>query len=413
MLPIHTLRFFPRLGDRYGLPEKPRPQMPLLAKPSQPLRRPSPRPGRTSAWPFIAIAFGEHYSTPPPSPRAPPALIRRRAFAPNPDDRVGLLAENRRRLARRRHGHLTAGAVPSRPHSPLNAKQVHYQLGRRRTVFFVIVFQQGAARQVLQVRSRGLRPPTAPGLAIFDPTPSATGDNHPHWAGLLAKGRQGLPCSRLASERGPARNSTVDVSRPGHGQCTRPGHTVSPQWACMLHARQNVVSNCPGLPRPLAAPTSDDANPHLAPCTSLHILNYARTVRYVTPRSASHRRRSNWPSPSRPRRLVDNFRPKPSTHPLSALPALSTEGADRPSAPPTAGRDGPSASGAFSCPHLTTCRPGAWAPAGPIPSRRPFHDRRPCLLPLHRLRLTESSPVISVSTRKRKHHKIGTVAPGP
>ena len=109
-----------------------------------------------------------------------------------PGDRVGILSENRVEWLLADLGILTAAAVNVPPHTPLTARQVHFQMtdASVRWLFVSDAVQLDKVRQV-----RGDLAALA-GIVVFDP--SCAGDGVPSWEEFLQRGRKTL--GRLGEE---------------------------------------------------------------------------------------------------------------------------------------------------------------------------------------------------------------------
>src|SRR5207248_2841961 len=116
--------------------------------------------------------------------------------------RVGLLSENRVEWLMADMAILTAGCVNVPPHSPLTARQVHFQLEETETRW-LFVSNQEQLDKIRQIRSEL---PKLEGIVVFDSnaaTPSprplppgergrGEGEEAQSWAGFLQHGRQVL-----------------------------------------------------------------------------------------------------------------------------------------------------------------------------------------------------------------------------
>jgi long-chain acyl-CoA synthetase len=111
-----------------------------------------------------------------------------------PGDRVGLLSENRIEWLIADMGILTAAAVNVPPHSPLTARQVHFQLEETET-HWLFVSNQDQLQKIRQIRSEL---PHLKGIVAFD-SEKAGGEAWP-WTGFLQRGRKALV--RHATELG-------------------------------------------------------------------------------------------------------------------------------------------------------------------------------------------------------------------
>jgi long-chain acyl-CoA synthetase len=100
-----------------------------------------------------------------------------------PDDRVGILSENRVEWMLADHGVLRAGAIDVPLHAPLSARQAHFQLADA-GVRWLFVSNRVQYDKIAQIRDEL---PDLRGVVAFDPS-GITGDVLP-WAGFLQRGR--------------------------------------------------------------------------------------------------------------------------------------------------------------------------------------------------------------------------------
>src|SRR5437660_7692089 len=114
-------------------------------------------------------------------------------------DRVGLLSENRVEWLMADMAILTAGCVNVPPHSPLTARQVHFQLEETETRWLFVSNQE----QLEKIRQIRAELPKLEGIVVFDSsvaTPSprplprgekgrGEGEEAQSWSGFLQRGR--------------------------------------------------------------------------------------------------------------------------------------------------------------------------------------------------------------------------------
>jgi long-chain acyl-CoA synthetase len=177
------------------------------------------------------------------------------------DERVGVLAENSVEWLLADMGILTAGAINVPLHSPLTARQVHFQLAETETCWMFVSNRE----QLEKIRQIRRELPALRGIVVFDA--KASGGDAVAWTEFLSRGRDAL--KRLA-----AAQAERQASIQPDDLCTivyTSGTTGNPKGAMLSHG--NIISN-------VAA--SQEASPH-EPHTVLlswlpysHI--YARTV---------------------------------------------------------------------------------------------------------------------------------------
>ena len=128
-----------------------------------------------------------------------------------PGDRVALVGENSVDWLMADLGILTAGAVTVPPHAPLTARQIHFQLARRRGRLGVRL-QRGAARQAARRPRRAAR---AARHRRLRPAPPRRTDARLASDGL-PRSAAGWRCRALRGEL-ERRRAALDRRRPGHG----------------------------------------------------------------------------------------------------------------------------------------------------------------------------------------------------
>jgi long-chain acyl-CoA synthetase len=148
-----------------------------------------------------------------------------------PGDRVGLLAENCPEWLITDMGILTAAAVNVPPHSPLSARQVHFQLldAGARWLFVSNQEQLDKARQI----HREL--PDLQGIVVFDA--ACAGPDALAWCSFLQRGRQALPRFRDELARRQAALTSEDLATIMYTS----GTTGNPKGVMLTHG--NLVSN--------------------------------------------------------------------------------------------------------------------------------------------------------------------------
>jgi long-chain acyl-CoA synthetase len=178
-----------------------------------------------------------------------------------PGDRVGLLGENCLEWLIADMGILAAGAVNVPPHSPLSARQVHFQLADAGACWLFV----STAEQLAKVRQVRGELPGLRGVVVFDRR--AAGDDASSWAGFLQRGRQALPRQREELARRERALAGEDLATIMYTS----GTTGNPKGVMLTHG--NLLTN---------AVASDNASPRSADAVLLgwlplsHI--YARTV---------------------------------------------------------------------------------------------------------------------------------------
>jgi long-chain acyl-CoA synthetase len=148
-----------------------------------------------------------------------------------PGDRVALLAENCPEWLVGDMGILTAAAVNVPPHSPLSARQVHFELhdAGARWLFVSNREQLDKARQI----RREL--PDLQGIVVFDA--ECAGPDATAWCTFLQRGRQALPRLREELARRQAGLKSDDLATIMYTS----GTTGNPKGVMLTHG--NLVSN--------------------------------------------------------------------------------------------------------------------------------------------------------------------------
>ncbi|HEV2949560.1 MAG TPA: long-chain fatty acid--CoA ligase [Gemmataceae bacterium] len=176
-------------------------------------------------------------------------------------DRVGLLSENRLEWLIADMAIMTVGAINVPPHSPLTARQVHFQLEETETRW-LFVSNQEQLEKIRQVR-REL--PRLENVIVFDT--AAAGSDAQSWSGFLQRGRMVLDrwnaeLVRREEKLGPDDLATIMYTS---------GTTGNPKGVMLTHG--NLLSNAIAVREAFAVP------PHALMLSWLpysHI--YARTV---------------------------------------------------------------------------------------------------------------------------------------
>jgi long-chain acyl-CoA synthetase len=296
-----------------------------------------------------------------------------------PGDRVGLLAENRLEWLLADMGILTAAAVNVPPHTPLTARQVHFQLDDA-GVRWLFVSTRAQLDKVRQIRHElaALR-----GIVVFDR--GVTDDDALPWTTFLQRGRQELP--RLAEElaRREAALSPDDLATIMYTS----GTTGNPKGVMLSHG--NLLSNA--LASQEASPREPDAVllcwlpfSHIYARTVDHYLSILAGVPLCLAESVET--------------VVQNLEDVQPTQ-MSCVPrfyekVLTAVASADPEETRRRLRD-------IFGPRMD------WLGSGGAPLPRPIAEAYQAagLLVLQGYGLTESSPVISFNAKT--HHKLGTV----
>jgi long-chain acyl-CoA synthetase len=296
-----------------------------------------------------------------------------------PGDRVGLLAENSMKWLIADMGILAAAAVNVPPHSPLTARQIHFQLAETEARW-VFVSTREQLEKIRQIRGELS---ALDGVVVFD-RGSAAADAIA-WETFLQRGRQALEQVAAEQARRQAALGPEDLATIMYTS----GTTGNPKGVMLTHG--NLMSNSQACLE--ASPYDPDAL-LLSWLPYSHI--YARTAdHYLTLRAGI-----TLALAENPEALVQNLAEVQPTH-MTAVPrfyekvlaAVASEDVK------TTG---------LKLKRLFGARLD-WLSSGGAPLSRPvaeaFHAAG--LLLLQGYGLTESSPVITFNRKTR--HKIGTV----
>lgn len=296
-----------------------------------------------------------------------------------PGDRVGLLAENSIAWLVADMGILTAAAVNVPPHSPLSARQVHFELhdaGAR----WLFVSNREQLDKVRQIR-RDL--PDLQGVVVFDA--ACAGPDALAWSTFLQRGRQALPELGAELDRREKNLNAEDLATIMYTS----GTTGNPKGVMLTHG--NLVSN---------ANACLEASPYEPDSLLLSWLPYSHIYARLAEHYESLVSGTTIALAETPDTVVQNLAEIQPTH-FCAVPrfyekVLAAVSAGDPALAPKKLR------GLFG-------RRINWLSSGGAPLSRPvaeaFHAAG--LLLLQGYGLTESSPVISFN--RKTSHKLGTV----
>jgi long-chain acyl-CoA synthetase len=296
-----------------------------------------------------------------------------------PGDRVGLLAENAIEWLITDLGILTAGAVNVPPHSPLTARQVHFQLAETEARW-VFVSNREQLEKIQEIR-REL--PALQGVVVFDP--ACAGADAMAWETFVQRGRQALP--RLGAEQA-ARQTNLGSDDLATIMYTS-GTTGNPKGVMLTHG--NLLSNARAC---LEASPYDPNALLLSWLPYSHI--YARTAdHYLTLMAGITLALAESPE-SVPQNLAEVQPTYMTAVPRFYEKVLAVVASDDPNATATRLK------------RLFGSRLD-WLSSGGAPLSRPVAEafQAAGLLLLEGYGLTESSPVISFNRKDR--HKVGTV----
>jgi long-chain acyl-CoA synthetase len=295
------------------------------------------------------------------------------------DDRVGVLAENSVEWLVCDMGILSAGAINVPLHSPLTARQIHFQLAETETCW---VFVSGR-EQLDKIRQIQRELPALRGLVVFDAT--AAGPDVVAWADFLARGREAL-------KRSPAVQAQRQASIGPDDLCTivyTSGTTGNPKGAMLTHG--NILSN-------IAA--SQEASPHAPDSVLLSWLPYSHIYARTVDHYLSIYAGTAVAVAESPETVVANLAEIQPTH-LTAVPRFYEKVLAAVTSPDPA-ETGKRLRHIFG-PRIE------WLSAGGAPLSRPVGEAYTAAgLPMYQgYGLTESSPVITFN--RKEANKLGTV----
>jgi long-chain acyl-CoA synthetase len=295
-----------------------------------------------------------------------------------PGDRVGLLSENRVEWLIADMGILAAAAVNVPPHSPLTARQVHFQLAETETRW-VFVSNREQLDKIKQVRGEL---PALRGIVAFD---SGCEPDAISWTTFLQKGRQALPRVAAEQARRQAQLGPDDLATIMYTS----GTTGNPKGVMLTHG--NLLSNTRGCL---------EASPHEPNSVLLSWLPYSHIYARTSDHYLSLAGGTTICLAESPELVVQNIAETAPTH-LTAVPrfyekVLAAVNTGDPDATKKRLRF-------LFGPRLD------WLSSGGAPLARPFAEAfdKAGLLLFQGYGLTESSPVITFN--RKTANKIGTV----